>query len=64
MWWTTIILRIVNKGEIVMSTNKEVIKLETIRTLAELFPEMTVVDLLEWIEYCKTLSKEVVNNDY
>ena len=42
-----------------MSTNKEVIKLETIRTLAELFPEMTVVDLLEWIEYCKTLSKEV-----
>ena len=45
-----------------MSTNKEVIKLETIRTLAELFPEMTVVDLLEWIEYCKTLSREVVSN--
>lgn len=45
-----------------MSTNKEVIKLETIKTLAELFPEMTVVDLLEWIEYCKTLSKEVVSN--
>lgn len=42
-----------------MSTNKEVIKLETIRTLAELFPEMTVVDLLEWIEYCNTLSKEI-----
>lgn len=42
-----------------MSTNKEVIRIETIRTLAELFPEMTVVDLLEWIEYCKTLSKEV-----
>ena len=46
-----------------MSTNKEVIKLETIKTLAELFPEMTVVDLLEWIEYCKTLSSEVVNNE-
>lgn len=46
-----------------MSTNKEVIKLETIKTLAELFPKMTVVDLLEWIEYCNTLSKEVVNND-
>ena len=45
-----------------MSTNKEVIKLETIRTLAELFPEMTVVDLLEWIEYCKTLTREVVSN--
>ena len=47
-----------------MSTNKEIVRIETIRTLAELFPDMTVVDLLEWIEYCKTLSKEVVNNDY
>ena len=47
-----------------MSTNKEVIKLETIKTLANLFPNMTVVDLLEWIEYCKTLTREVVKNDY
>ena len=47
-----------------MSSNKEIIKLETIRTLADLFPEMTVVDLLEWIEYCKTLTREVANNDY
>ena len=47
-----------------MSTNKEVVRIETIKTLAELFPEMTVLDLLEWIEYCKTLSKGVVNNDY
>ena len=47
-----------------LSTNKEVVKLDTIRTLANLFPEMTVVDLLEWIEYCKTLSREVINNDY
>ena len=47
-----------------MSTNKEVIKLETIRTLANLFPEMTVLDLLEWIEYCKTLTREAVKNDY
>lgn len=47
-----------------MSTNKEIVKLETIKTLAELFPEMTVVDLLEWIEYCKTLTREVVKNDY
>ena len=46
------------------STNKEVVKLETIKTLAELFPRMTVVELLEWIEYCKTLSREVANNDY
>ena len=47
-----------------MSTNKEVIKLETIKTLAELFPEMTVVDLLEWFEYCKTLTREAIKNDY
>ena len=47
-----------------MSTNKEVIKLETIKTLANLFPNMTVVELLEWIEYCDTLSREVANNDY
>ena len=40
-----------------MSTNKEVIKLETIKTLANLFPEMTVVDLLEWIAYCDILSR-------
>lgn len=46
-----------------MSINKEVIRIETIRTLAELFPKMTVLDLLEWIEYCKTLSKGVVNNE-
>ena len=56
--------RILNKGELDMSSNKEIIKLETIRTLADLFPEMTVVDLLEWIEYCKTLTREVANNDY
>ena len=47
-----------------MSTNKEVVKLETIKTLANLFPKMTVVDLLEWFEYCKTLTREVVKNDY
>ena len=47
-----------------MSTNKEVVKLDTIKTLADLFPKMTVVELLEWIEYCDTLSKEVANNDY
>ena len=47
-----------------IKTNKEVIKLETIKTLANLFPKMTVLDLLEWIEYCNTLSREVVKNDY
>ena len=47
-----------------MSTNKEIIKIETIKKLAKIFPDMTVLDLLEWIEYCDTLSKEVANNDY
>lgn len=46
-----------------MSTNKEIIKIETIKKLAEIFPEMTVVDLLAWIEYCKVLSREVIKND-
>ena len=46
-----------------MSTNKEIIRIETIKTLANLFPNMTVVELLEWIEYCKTLSREVANNE-
>lgn len=46
-----------------MSTNKEVIRIETIKKLAELFPDMTVIDLLDWIEYCKVLSKEVLKND-
>lgn len=57
-------LRILNKEELDMSTNKEVVKLETIRTLADLFPKMTILELLEWIEYCKTLTREVVKNDY
>ena len=35
----------------------------TIKKLAELFPDMTVLDLLDWIEYCKVLSKEVLKND-
>ena len=45
-----------------MSTNKEVVKLDTIKTLADLFPNMTVVELLEWIEYCRTLTREAINN--
>lgn len=47
-----------------IKTNKEVVKLETIRTLADLFPKMTILELLEWIEYCNTLNREVANNDY
>ena len=46
-----------------MSTNQEIIKIETIKKVAKLFTDMTVVDLLDWIEYCKILSKEVIKND-
>ena len=42
-----------------MSTNKEVVKLETIKTLAKLFPKMTVVDLLEYFEYCEMIKAEM-----
>lgn len=46
-----------------LKSEKKVVKLETIKTLADLFPEMTVVDLLEYFEYCKTLSREVIQNE-
>ena len=47
-----------------LKSEKKVVKLEIIKTLANLFPKMTVVDLLEYFEYCDTLSREVANNDY
>ena len=47
-----------------IKTNKEIVKLETIKTLANLFPKMTILELLEWFEYCNTLNKEVTKNDY
>ena len=40
-----------------IKANKEIVKLETIKKLAKLFPRMTVIDLLEWIAYCDTLSR-------
>ena len=42
--------------------NKEVIKYETIKKLAELFPTMTVLDLIDYIELCRELNKTVKNN--
>ena len=38
--------------------NKKVIKYETIKKLAELFPTMTVLDLIDYIELCQELNKE------
>ena len=52
-------LRILNKEELDMSTNKEVVKLEVIQRLAELFPNMTVVALLEYFEYCEMIKAEM-----
>ena len=42
--------------------NKEVIKYDVLKRLAELFPEMTVVDLLDYIELCRELNKTVKDN--
>ena len=37
--------------------NKKVINFETIKKLAELFPTMTVVDLLDYIDLCEEFNK-------
>ena len=38
--------------------NKKVINFETIKKLAELFPTMTIIDLLDYIDLCEELNKE------
>lgn len=42
-----------------IKTNKKVIKLELIKRLAELFPDMTIKDLLEYIDYCNMIKQEM-----
>ena len=42
-----------------LKTEKKVIKLEVIQRLAELFPNMTVVALLEYFEYCEMIKAEM-----
>lgn len=42
-----------------IKTNKKVIKLEVIKRLAELFPDMTVVDILDYIDYCNMIKQEM-----
>ena len=39
--------------------NKEVIKYDVLKRLAELFPTMTIIDLLDYIELCKELNNTV-----
>ena len=42
-----------------LKTNKKVVKLEVIKRLAELFPQMTITDLLEYFEYCQMIKQEM-----
>ena len=47
-----------------LKSEKKVVKLEVIQRLAKLFPNMTVVALLEYFEYCDILTREAIKNDY
>ena len=42
-----------------LKSEKKVVKLEIIQRLAELFPNMTVVALLEYFEYCEMIKAEM-----
>ena len=42
-----------------IKTNKKVVKLEVIKRLAELFPQMTITDLLEYFKYCQMIKQEM-----
>ena len=42
-----------------MSINKKVIKMDVLERLAELFPDMTILNLLEFINYCEIIKKEM-----
>ena len=42
-----------------IKTNKKVIKLDVIQRLAELFPDLTIKDLLEYIDYCNMIKQEM-----
>ena len=42
-----------------VKTNKKVVKLDVIQRLAELFPKMTMGELLEYIDYCQMIKQEM-----
>lgn len=42
-----------------VKTNKKVVKLDVIQRLAELFPKMTMGELLEYIDYCQIIKQEM-----
>ena len=42
-----------------LKSKKKVVNLEVIKKLAELFPQMTMKELLEYIEYCEMIKNEM-----
>lgn len=42
-----------------LKSKKKVVKLEIIKRLAEIFPDMTVTELLEYFEYCQMIKQEM-----
>ena len=42
-----------------LKSEKKVVNLEVIKQLAELFPQMTIIDLLEYLEYCAMIKNEM-----
>ena len=42
-----------------LKSKKKVVNLEVIKKLAELFPDMTMMELLEYIEYCEMIKNEM-----
>ena len=42
-----------------LKSKKKVVNLEVIKKLAELFPQMTMKELLEYIEYCNIIKQEM-----
>ena len=42
-----------------LKSKKKGVKLEIIRRLAEIFPQMTVTELLEYFEYCQMIKQEL-----
>ena len=42
-----------------LKSKKKVVKLEIIKRLAEIFPQMTVTELLEYFEYCEMIKAEM-----
>ena len=42
-----------------LKSEKKVVKLEVIKRLAEIFPDMTVTELLKYFEYCEIIKAEM-----